>query len=116
MGYDSNILLAALVSILVLEQQKNTELIEILIAMRIVSVNTGEILLSVTVDKTIASYKDGTDVFRFLDVGTRALEIEISSPMNESKLCKSNGNRTGCSTSSKAKRKGCGSSKRTSPI
>ena len=51
--------------------------------MRIVSVNTGEILLSVTVDKTIASYKDGTDVFRFLDVGTRALEIEIRKPMNE---------------------------------
>ena len=52
--------------------------------MRIVSVNTGEILLSVTVDKTIASYKDGTDVFRFLDVGTRALEIGDSAvSMNE---------------------------------
>lgn len=53
------------------------------LTMRIISVNTGEILLSVTVDKTIASYKDGTDVFRFLDVGTRALEIEIGSSMNE---------------------------------
>lgn len=53
------------------------------LTMRVVSVNTGEILLSVTVDKTIASYKDGTDVFRFLDVGTRALEIEIGSSMNE---------------------------------
>ena len=53
------------------------------VAMRIISVSTGEILLSVAVDKTIASYKDSSDVFRFLDLGTRALEIEIGSAVNE---------------------------------
>lgn len=53
------------------------------VIMRIISVNTGEILLSVGVDKTIASYKDSSDIFRFLDLGTRALEIEIGSSINE---------------------------------
>lgn len=53
------------------------------VAMRIISVSTGEILLSVAVDKTIASYRDSSDVFRFLDLGTRALEVEIGTSINE---------------------------------
>ena len=77
------LLVALVLRYLALEQLKNTPTDRVSLTMRIVSVNTGEILLSVTVDKTIASYKDGTDVFRFLDVGTRALEIEIGSSMNE---------------------------------
>ena len=43
------------------------------VAMRIVSVSTGEVLLSVATEKTIASVGSGADVFRFLDMGTRAL-------------------------------------------
>jgi len=56
---------------------------QVTIAMRIVSVQTGEVLLSVATEKTIASYASGADVFRFLDMGTKALEIEAGSAVNE---------------------------------
>lgn len=53
------------------------------IAMRIVSVSTGEVLLSVTVQKDIASHASGVDVFKFLDLGTKALEVESGMAINE---------------------------------
>jgi len=53
------------------------------VAMRIVSVSTGEVLLTVAVEKTIASIGAGADVFRFLDMGTRALELETGYTTNE---------------------------------
>jgi len=56
---------------------------QVTVAMRIVSVQTGEVLLSVATEKTIASYKSGADVFRFLDLGTKALEIETGAAVNE---------------------------------
>tara|TARA_B100001057_G_scaffold356030_1_gene358061 strand:- start:2147 stop:3193 length:1047 start_codon:yes stop_codon:yes gene_type:complete len=56
---------------------------KVTVAMRIVSVQTGEVLLSVATEKTIASYASGADVFRFLDLGTKALEIEAGAAVNE---------------------------------
>lgn len=56
---------------------------QVTIAMRIVSVQTGEVLLTTAVEKRIASYKSGADVFRFLDLGTKALELEAGSAVNE---------------------------------
>ena len=53
------------------------------IAMRIVSVSTGRVLASVAVEKSIASHRDSADVFRFLDLGTRALETEAGYSVNE---------------------------------
>ena len=53
------------------------------ISMRIVSVSTGEVLLSVTTQKDIASHASGVDVFKFLDLGTKALEIESGVAINE---------------------------------
>tara|TARA_B100000085_G_C18562831_1_gene520272 strand:- start:2757 stop:3542 length:786 start_codon:yes stop_codon:yes gene_type:complete len=53
------------------------------IAMRLVSVATGRVLLSVAAEKTIASYRSGADVFKFLDLGTKALEIESGYSVNE---------------------------------
>lgn len=53
------------------------------VAMRIVSVSTGRVLASVAVEKSIASYRDSADVFRFLDLGTRALETEAGYSINE---------------------------------
>lgn len=53
------------------------------VAMRIVSVSTGRVLASVAVEKSIASYRDSADVFRFLDLGTRALETEAGYSVNE---------------------------------
>ena len=43
----------------------------------------GEILLSTNVTKTIASHSSGGDVFRFLDMGTKALELETGVAVNE---------------------------------
>jgi curli production assembly/transport component CsgG len=51
--------------------------------LRLVGVQTGEILLTVSSTKTIASTSNGADVFRFLDLGTRALEIESGNAANE---------------------------------
>ena len=53
------------------------------VAMRLVSVSTGRVLLSVATEKTIASHRTGTDVFKFLDMGTKALEIESGFSVNE---------------------------------
>jgi len=56
---------------------------QVTISMRIVSVQTGEILLITNVTKTIASHSSGGDVFRFLDMGTKALELETGVAVNE---------------------------------
>ena len=56
---------------------------QITVAMRIVSVQTGEILLTVLTQKTILSHSSGGDVFRFLDLGTKALEVEAGMAVNE---------------------------------
>jgi len=56
---------------------------QITVAMRIISVQTGEILLTVLTQKTILSHSSGGDVFRFLDLGTKALEVEAGYAVNE---------------------------------
>ena len=56
---------------------------QVTVSLRLVGVQTGEILLTVQVTKTIASTSNGADVFRFLDLGTRALEIESGNAANE---------------------------------
>ena len=56
---------------------------QVTVSMRLVAVQTGEILLTVSATKTIASTSNGADVFRFLDLGTRALEIESGNAANE---------------------------------
>jgi curli production assembly/transport component CsgG len=51
--------------------------------MRIVSVSTGKVLLSIATEKTIASHRSGADVFKFLDMGTQLLETETGFSVNE---------------------------------
>ena len=51
--------------------------------MRLVSVSTGKVLLSVATEKTIASHRSGADVFRFLDMGTKLIEAETGYSVNE---------------------------------
>ena len=53
------------------------------VAMRLVSVSTGRILVSVAAEKSIASYRTAGDVFKFLDLGTKALEVESGYSVNE---------------------------------
>ena len=56
---------------------------QVTVSLRLIGVQTGEILLTVSSTKTIASTSNGSDVFRFLDLGTRALEIESGNAANE---------------------------------
>ena len=51
--------------------------------MRLVSVSTGKVLLSVATEKTIASHRSGADVFKFLDMGTKLIEAETGYSVNE---------------------------------
>ena len=54
------------------------------IGLRLISVGTGEILLAVSTEKTILSTRMSSTVFRFLDMGTKLLEIEAGYTENES--------------------------------
>ena len=54
------------------------------IGMRLISVQTGEVLLAVSTQKTILSTRVGINVFKFLDMGTKLLEIEAGFSKNES--------------------------------
>jgi curli biogenesis system outer membrane secretion channel CsgG len=53
------------------------------IRIRAVSVNTGKVLTSVTVQKTIISSADAITALRFFDLGTRAFEGEAGFTINE---------------------------------
>lgn len=53
------------------------------ISMRVVSVQTGEVLLNVMVTKTILSYGNNFTFFRFFDMGTSAAEAEAGHTVNE---------------------------------
>ena len=53
------------------------------VSMRVVAVQTGEVILAVNGTKTIASHKSGVDAFRFIDMGTRAIEVESGVAENE---------------------------------
>ena len=83
-GYDSNIQsggVGARYFGLGVNEQYRVD--QVTVSMRIVSVQTGEVLLSTNVTKTIASHSSGGDVFRFLDMGTKALELETGVAVNE---------------------------------
>ena len=54
------------------------------VALRLISVQTGEVLLAVSSQKTILSTKLSATVFKFLDVGTKLLETESGITDNES--------------------------------
>lgn len=54
------------------------------INLRAVSVNTGEVLISVTTTKRIHSYMDKLGALRFIDAGTLSVEGEIGSSVNDS--------------------------------
>lgn len=54
------------------------------VSLRMVSVATGEILIEVMSQKTIFSYGQSQDVFRFYEMATELVEVEIGSASNES--------------------------------
>jgi len=83
-GYDSNIETGgAGARYLGIGVTKQYRVDQVTVAMRIVSVQTGEVLLSVAVEKRIASYRTSADLFRFVDLGTVSQEAEIGNSLNE---------------------------------
>lgn len=83
-GYDSNIQSGgAGARYLGIGASTQYRIDQVTVSMRIISVQTGEVLLTVAIEKRIASHKTSADVFRFLDLGTNALEIEAGSAINE---------------------------------
>lgn len=56
---------------------------EVIISLRLVSINSGEVLLSTAVSKTIYSTAHNVGVFKFFDQGTRSLELENGAALNE---------------------------------
>jgi curli production assembly/transport component CsgG len=56
---------------------------EIVISLRLISVNSGEVLLTNAVSKTIYSTQHNVGMLRFIDAGTRALELENGQALNE---------------------------------
>lgn len=57
---------------------------EVTVSLRAVSVATGEVLASVNVNKTVYSFMDKAGVLRFVEAGTRSIELETGSATNES--------------------------------
>jgi curli production assembly/transport component CsgG len=56
----------------------------ITVSLRMVSVATGEILIEVLSQKTVFSYGQSDDVFKFIEMGTELVEIELGNSRNES--------------------------------
>ena len=54
------------------------------VSLRGISTLTGEVLLNVQTKKTILSYGEGLDVFRFIDLDTELVEFEDGVAKNES--------------------------------
>jgi curli production assembly/transport component CsgG len=56
---------------------------EVTVVLRLISINTGEVLLSTGASKTVLSTGAGANVFKFIDVGTKSIEFEAGSSVNE---------------------------------
>jgi curli production assembly/transport component CsgG len=56
---------------------------EVIISLRLVSISSGEVLLTNAVSKTIYSTAHNATVFRFVDQGTQSLELESGTALNE---------------------------------
>ena len=53
------------------------------IVLRLINVQTGEVIISTVIEKTIFSTSTGGDVFKYADAGTMLVEIEAGYAVNE---------------------------------
>lgn len=84
-GYDSNTITGgAGMRILGIGPQTQYQSDMITVSLRVVSVTTGEVLVSITTTKTVYSYMDKLGVLRFVEAGTKAIEAEVGMGVNES--------------------------------
>jgi len=83
-GYDSNTAVGgAGARYLGIGLQTEYRVDTVTVVMRLVSVSTGRVLMSIATEKTIASYRSGADVFKFFDLGTKLVETEAGFSVNE---------------------------------
>lgn len=83
-GYDSNTAVGgAGARYLGLGIQTEYRVDTVTVVMRLVSVSTGKVLMSIATEKTIASYRSGADIFKFFDLGTKLVETEAGFSVNE---------------------------------
>lgn len=83
-GYDSNIRSGGNgARILGIGTSQQYRVDEIVISIRLVSIHTGEILLTNAVSKTVYSAAHNVGVLKFVDAGTMAVELETGLAINE---------------------------------
>ena len=83
-GYDTNIATGGIGARFLgvgVDQQYRKD--EVTVMLRLISVNTGEILLSIGSTKTIYSTGVNNNILKFVDVGTKSVEFEAGSTINE---------------------------------
>ena len=83
-GYDTNIKSGGIgARYLGIGTSKQYRIDNITVALRMISIATGEVLIDVLVSKQIYSYGQSQDVFKFIEVGTELVEIEMGDAENE---------------------------------
>jgi curli production assembly/transport component CsgG len=84
-GYDSNVMTGGYgMRVLGIGAQTQYQSDSVTVTLRTVSVNTGEVLTTVTITKTILSYMDKFGMLRFVEAGEQAIESESGVSVNES--------------------------------
>jgi curli production assembly/transport component CsgG len=83
-GYDSNIGTGGIgARFLGIGANQEYRKDEITIVIRVISISTGEVLLSTGASKTVFSTSTGANIFKFVDMGTKSVEFEAGSTINE---------------------------------
>ena len=83
-GFDTSIITGGIgARYLGIGLDKQYEVDQVTAVIRLVSISTGEVLLSVGASKTIFSVKSDANVMTFVDSGTKALELEAGNGANE---------------------------------
>ena len=83
-GYDSDVKTGGFgARILGIQAHKQWRQDVVTIILRLVNVQSGEVVLSIVVEKTIISGETGSDVFKYFDADTLLLEVEAGVARNE---------------------------------
>ena len=83
-GYDSDIKSGGIgARVLGIQANKQYRQDIVTIILRLVNVQTGEVVISTTIEKTIVSTSTGGDVFKYFDADTMLVEIEAGYAKNE---------------------------------
>ena len=83
-GYDSDIKSGGFgARVLGIQANKQFRQDIVTIILRVINVQTGEVVLSTTVEKTIFSTSTGSDIFKYFDTDTMLVEVEAGFARNE---------------------------------